>query len=82
MERYQHVVRFQIYGHTHDEGININRAWLTYTAIQWQLTAGSGAPAGNVNPSFVQITWDKEFMVPINIHTYYLNLSKANENPD
>jgi len=82
MERYQHIVRFQIYGHTHEEGVNINRAVNTYTAIQWQLIAGSGTPVDNRNPSFLQITWDKELMVPINIHTYYMNLTKANESPD
>ena len=26
------------------------------------------------------IEFDKEFMVPINIFTYYMNLTKANEN--
>ena len=55
--------------------------------IGWSFVSGSGTPQWNqlveladYNPSFSVIEFDKEFMVPINIFTYYMNLTKANEN--
>ena len=50
--------------------------------IGWSLISGSGTSDGNHNPSFVVIEWDKEYMVPVNIITYYMNLTEANLTPD
>jgi len=35
-----------------------------------------------LNPSFTVFDWDAEFMVPVNAHVYYMNMSEANETPD
>lgn len=82
MERYQHVVRFSSFGHSHDESIFITRAFNTSSAIGLNLITGSGTSGGDRNPAFTVIDWDKEFMVPLNIHTYYMNLTEANAHPD
>lgn len=78
MERYQHIVRFQSFGHTHDEELYITRSIESPAPIGWSLVAGSGTSGDTRNPSFTVIEYDKEFMVPINIETYYMNLSEAN----
>jgi len=34
------------------------------------------------HPAFTVMEWDKEFMVPINVEVYMMDLDKANKNPD
>jgi len=82
MERYQHIVRFSSFGHTHSEDLFVTRAFNSSDAIGMSLISGSGTSGGGHNPAFTVIEWDKEFMVPINIHTYFLNLTEANAHPD
>jgi len=81
MERYQSVVRFTYYGHTHDEEIFVTQAINTTQAIGWNLVAASGTSGDTRNPAFTLIEYDKEFMVPTNMSTYYMNLTEANANP-
>jgi hypothetical protein len=35
-----------------------------------------------MNPSFYVIEWDQEYMVPVNIQVYLMELQAANANPD
>jgi sphingomyelin phosphodiesterase len=46
------------------------------------LVSGSGTTGGNRNPSFIVFDFDAEYMVPVNAHTYYFNLTEANASPD
>ena len=46
------------------------------------MLTGSLTGGSNRNPSFTVIEFDKEYMVPINLHTYYMNLTEANANLD
>ena len=78
IERYQHIVRFQSFGHTHDEDFYITRSIEDPVPIGWSFVAGSGTSGDTRNPSFAVIEYDKEFMVPINIETYFMNLTEAN----
>lgn len=81
MERYQHVVRFSSFGHSHNENFFVTKAINSSDMIGLNLITGSGTTGGDRNPAFTVIDWDKELMVPINIHTHYMNLSEANANP-
>lgn len=81
MERYQHVIRFSSFGHTHDEDFFVTKAFNTSDMINWSLITGSGTSGGNQNPAFTVTEWDQEFMVPMNIYTYYMNLTVTNANP-
>jgi len=69
-------------GHTHDEDIQIVRAINTTDAIGFNLVTASGTSGDNMNPAFTVIDFDEEFMVPLNTHTYYMNFTEANANPD
>jgi hypothetical protein len=82
MERYQHVVRFTTYGHTHTEEFYLTMDMKTQDPIGWNFISGSGTTDGGVNPCFNVIEFDKEYMVPTNVITYYMNLTEANLNPD
>jgi hypothetical protein len=67
MDRYQHIVRFQTFGHTHDEEFYITRSIEKPAPIGWSFVSGSGTSGDTRNPSFAAIEYDKEYMVPINI---------------
>ena len=68
-------------GHTHDEDIEVVRAINSTDPIGFNLITASGTSGDNMNPSFTVIDFDEEFMVPVNTHTYYLNLTEANALP-
>ena len=79
MERYQNVVRFGLFGHTHDEAISIIKSISgNQENIGINFIAGSLTSYTDKNPSFTVIEIDEEFMVPINFKTYYYNIEKAN----
>jgi hypothetical protein len=78
MDRYQAVVRFQSFGHTHNEEFYVTRSIYDKEPIGWSFVAGSGTSGDSRNPAFTMTEYDKEFMVPINVHTYFMNLTEAN----
>lgn len=80
MDRYQHVVRFSIFGHKHIEKFYLTQAIKSTKSIGLNLMSGSITSLWTTNPSFQLIEYDKEFMVPIDVHTFYLNLTEANLN--
>ena len=41
--------------------------------------SGSLTPWTNINPSFNVIIFDAEYMIPINIKTYYIDLVQTNQ---
>jgi len=81
MDRYQHIVRFSTYGHSHSESLHVIRAMNTTDPIGWYMGTGSGTTGGYRNPSFTVFDFDAEYMVPVNAHTYYANLTEANSSP-
>uniref|UniRef100_A0A7S3IM91 Uncharacterized protein n=1 Tax=Strombidium inclinatum TaxID=197538 RepID=A0A7S3IM91_9SPIT len=82
MDRYQHIVRFGSYGHSHNEQIFLTMGVNTTQPIGFNIITGSGTSDGDRNPAFTVLEFDKEFMVPLNIHTYTMNLTEANLNPE
>jgi hypothetical protein len=42
------------------------------------MITGSGTSGGNRNPAFTVMEFDAEYMVPLNTHTYFMNLTEAN----
>ena len=43
---------------------------------------GSATTYLNRNPGFTVIDLDQQYMVPINMHTHFFNISKAHDNPE
>ena len=81
MERYQHVVRFQTSAHTHDESFYVDKAFNSDEAVMWGQVSPSVTTFEGRNPAFTVIEWDEEYMVPVNIYTYMLNITEANLYP-
>jgi hypothetical protein len=82
MERYQHLIRFQTFGHTHDEDFYVTQSIEDPMPIGWSFVAGSATTNEDNNPSFTVTDFDAEFMVPTNVHVYYMNMTTANANAD
>ena len=83
MERFQHIVRFSSFAHTHDESFFVDTPIdpKSTGAIGWSMVHGSVTTFTDTLPMFYHIEWDKEYMVPINIHTYAMNVTEANMHP-
>jgi len=67
MERYQHIVRFSLFGHTHDDSFSITQSIMDSKNIGINIVAGSMTSYQNMNPSFTVIEVDEELMIPLNI---------------
>jgi len=77
-ERYQHLIRLQLYGHSHDEQWYMNRGKKDGKPIAVQFGNPSLGTRGGKNPGFRVLTLDAETMLPIEVTRYYLNLTEAN----
>lgn len=67
-----------LYGHTHREDIQITQS-ITYNKnIGINFFAGSLTTFAYKNPSFNVIEFDAEYMIPLNIKSYYFDLVQAN----
>ena len=78
MERYQHILRTQLYGHVHTEEFSTGRSFTTDKHISNQFWSSSGTPFTNKNPGFRVVEIDQETMLPVNLETYIFNLTDAN----
>jgi hypothetical protein len=83
MDRYQHVVRFSTFGHTHKEEPKVVKAIEDDKYIALNFVAGSGTTMTDLFPCFTLFTMDAELMIPLEIETYYFDVIKANQgNPE
>ena len=80
MDRFQHIVRINLYGHTHNEDIQVTQSIGTNKNIGLNFYAGSLTTNVGKNPSFNVIQFDAEYMIPLNIFTYSFDLVQANLN--
>ena len=78
MDRYQHIIRFSLFGHTHLESFNVVKSIDKDKNIGLNLIAGSLTPFYNNNPSFTLIEIDEQYLLPLNVKTYYLDITKSN----
>jgi len=84
LERFQHVIRFGLYGHSHDESFFLTRSvnrdgdyTKTKPIMFNSILAPSTTYTGN-NPSFAVYEIEEETMLIVDITTYYFNITKAN----
>lgn len=77
-ERYQHIIRFSLFGHNHDEEVMITKSFLDNKPIGVNFVAGSMTTYVHMNPSFLSLEIDSEYMLPVSAKTYILNITKAN----
>ena len=84
MDRYQSVVRFGIYGHSHSEefrltsSVNLSGNLSDTKPIAVNTIYGPVTTYTGNNPSFGVYEMDEETMLPLNATTYYFDIVKAN----
>ena len=79
IERYQHVVRFGLAGHVHTKFYELTQSFSNPgKPVMYTNVAPSVTPWQFMQPSFQVIDLDAETLLPLNIHTYYMDIAKAN----
>mmetsp|Transcript_33587 Transcript_33587/g.24240 ORF Transcript_33587/g.24240 Transcript_33587/m.24240 type:complete len:384 (-) Transcript_33587:78-1229(-) len=79
MERYQHVVRFGLMGHTHDQYYQLTNSISDNTKnIGLNQIGPSVTTNSNENPGFAVLDIDAETMLITNVEIWALDIEKAN----
>jgi sphingomyelin phosphodiesterase len=78
-DRFQHIIRLNLFGHTHYEEFEVIRAIEDNKPVGTNHITSSFTPRGNRNPSIRSITLDAQTKLPVKIETYTLDLEKANK---
>lgn len=80
MERFQNVIRFGIVGHTHEESYQLNNSMTNpEKPVMVTSVGGSVTTYDFMNPTFMVIDFDAKTMLPVNMHTYYIDVEDANQ---
>jgi len=79
-DRFQHIIRLNLFGHTHYEEFEVHRSIKDNKPIGVSHVTPSVTTHMYQNPSLRVIELDAETKLPVEINTYTLFLDKANEN--
>ena len=80
MERFQNVVRFGLVGHTHLETYQLHNSMTNPEKPLVMTSVGGSVTSYDFqNPSFMVFDLDAKTLLPVNMHTYYIDLDEANE---
>ncbi|CAI2362825.1 unnamed protein product [Moneuplotes crassus] len=79
-ERYQHIIRLNIYGHTHHEELEVVRSYKDSIPIGVNFVSPSFSTFKGNNPAFRVFEIDVKTKLPVKIDTYAFDLEKANKN--
>eukprot|EP00350_Pseudokeronopsis_sp_OXSARD2_P012849 CAMPEP_0170557230 /NCGR_PEP_ID=MMETSP0211-20121228/20968_1 /TAXON_ID=311385 /ORGANISM="Pseudokeronopsis sp., Strain OXSARD2" /LENGTH=192 /DNA_ID=CAMNT_0010868045 /DNA_START=989 /DNA_END=1567 /DNA_ORIENTATION=+ len=77
-DRYQHVIRFSLYGHRHRVMYQVAKSFDDNKNVGLDFLTGSVAMQPNGSPSFSVIEIDAELMIPVNFKVYMLDLDESN----
>jgi hypothetical protein len=83
-ERYQHVIRFGLFGHSHSEKffltstVNRDGDVTKVKPISFNSILAPTTTYQDKNPSFAVYEIDEETMLVVDVNTYYFNITKAN----
>ena len=78
MERYQHLILSNFFGHIHEEQISLVTDTKNQTAIHVYHAPGSLTTQSNHNPQFRILDIDYETGYPVKAHKYFFNITQAN----
>uniref|UniRef100_A0A7S3NWK0 Sphingomyelin phosphodiesterase n=1 Tax=Euplotes crassus TaxID=5936 RepID=A0A7S3NWK0_EUPCR len=78
-DRYQHILRLNLFGHTHNEEFEVIRSVEDRKPIGVNHLASSMTTFTNTNPSFRVITLDADTKLPLKIETHMLDIVEANK---
>jgi hypothetical protein len=76
LDRYQHIVRWSVFGHVHEETFGTERAIGSGKAVGVQHWSGSVSTYAAVNPSFRVLEVDEETLLPVRIETHVFDVTQ------
>jgi sphingomyelin phosphodiesterase len=77
LERYQHIVRWSVYGHVHLEIMGVAHSIKAKKPTGVHFWSGSVSSWFEVNPSFKVFEVDTKTMLPVKSHTYVLDITNT-----
>lgn len=81
-ERFQHIIRLNLFGHTHDEEFEVIRSVGDNKPIGVNHLTSSMTTFIGRNPSFRVITLDAKTKLPLKIETFSIDIGEANKNDE
>lgn len=78
-DRFQHVIRLSLFGHTHYEEFEVVRSLHGGKPIHVNHISSSMTTHIDMNPSFRVLTLDAETKLPLKIKTYRFDIEEANK---
>lgn len=79
IDRYEHIIRGQFYGHTHGDEIQLNRGVFSGEPTGVMFMPGAITTYTNVNPQFRLVEADPSTFLLTNYYQYRLDLAEANK---
>uniref|UniRef100_A0A7S3NZK7 Sphingomyelin phosphodiesterase C-terminal domain-containing protein n=1 Tax=Euplotes crassus TaxID=5936 RepID=A0A7S3NZK7_EUPCR len=79
-DRFQHIIRLNLFGHTHREEYEVIRSVKNKKPIGVNYLTPSMTTLTDHNPSFRVITLDAETKLPLKMKTYTFDIVEANKN--
>ena len=73
MDRFQHIVRLQFFGHVHSEEHNVIKSFVNNKSVGINFWSSSVTTWDYTYPSFRRFILDEQTMLPIQIETYRLD---------
>ena len=81
-DRFQHIIRLNLFGHTHFEEFEVHRAVEDNKPIGTSHITSSFTTHQDHNPSIRIFTLDLKTKLPIKVETHTLDIVKANEDDE
>uniref|UniRef100_A0A7S3IPN6 Sphingomyelin phosphodiesterase C-terminal domain-containing protein n=1 Tax=Strombidium inclinatum TaxID=197538 RepID=A0A7S3IPN6_9SPIT len=78
LDRFQHIIRFGLFGHVHKERYSVIRGVEDGNPIGMNFVMGSVTPYPGKNPNFNVLYVDPETMLPVDLETWTFDLDEAN----
>ena len=78
LERYQHIIRLNFFGHTHTDEFRLSRAYDKAETPIGVMTVCGGITTWGGNPSLCVYDVDAETLLPVARYTYSFDLEAAN----
>lgn len=79
MDRYQHVIRWSLYSHTHYEQYQVISDMIEKKPIGMTYVVGSATTYQGKPPSFAVMSVDPDTMLPVDYQVYAFDLDRANQ---
>ena len=79
VERYQHIVRFESYGHIHSEEFSVTRSLTTNKPISVSFIAGDAGTFDKTDPTFRLYEFHSHYHVPLEFVTFKTSISESNK---